>query len=284
MVFDKVKESTSSVDVEIVSISQKSELKTLVEYLKPHETHALFLIGNFMHSTCESTIYVAKRKGVLVGVCGCYPTFQSCSIFSEDVLATESFAKIVLRNHPCVKTVLGMADVVKPAYDVFVASGKKSTRDPELLFLELSMQNFVPHVFSEGIIRQIRKDDVDRVARLQRLIDNVSADAPLTDEEKSRVLANPMTFCLEVSGKIVAVASSNGLAIQVFQILGVATDPEYRRRGYAKSLCSHLISVMKEQGATKAIVFTGKENIAALQCYSRLGFQLTDRYYCPWFE
>jgi ribosomal protein S18 acetylase RimI-like enzyme len=66
-----------------------------------------------------------------------------------------------------------------------------------------------------------------------------------------------------MEGKVVSIASSNGLAIKAFQILGVSTDPDYQRKGYAKAVCSFLISHMQEKGATKAVIFTGEENIAA---------------------
>jgi hypothetical protein len=41
---------------------------------------------------------------------------------------------------------------------------------------------------------------------------------------------------------------------------------------------------MQKKGAEKAVIFTGKENIAARKCYLDLGFQITDGYYVGLFE
>lgn len=267
-----------------VDIEQKSTRMELIEYLTPHESHALFLLGNLFNPTCASVMYIAKKHGRIVGVCGYYPTFQSCSIFSEDTEATRIFAQVMLKEYPSLKAVLGMADIVKPVYDACVVAGKRSMCDPENLFLELKTDSFVPRIATDGTVRSIRKNDVEQVARLQRLIHGVPLEDPLTDEEKARVFVDPMTVCYEIDGKIVAVASTNGLAITCFQILGVATHPAYRRRGYAKAVCSYLICAMKQLGGSTAIIFTGKDNEAALQCYYSLGFRATDRYYAPWFE
>jgi predicted GNAT family acetyltransferase len=273
-------------DVKIceIDVSPEEVRMKLIDYLKPHETQALFILGNLVNHFYPSSLYVAQREEKIVGICGYWPLFQACSIFCRHAEVSRMFAQTILKHHPSVRTVLGMADMVKPAYDEFIAAGEQSLRDPENLFFELSTENFFPYISSEGILRKITENDVDAVARLQRLINKIPLEAPLTEDERRRVQMSPMTVCLEVDGKIVAVASTNGLAIQAFQILGVATDPSYRRRGYAKAVCSFLICAMRELGGRTAILFTGKENVAALHCYLSMGFHITDRYYAPWFK
>ncbi len=273
-------------DIKIIEedVADEQFRSELIDYLKPHETKALFLLGNILNHYDASALYVARKNGKIVAVCGYYAPFQSCSIFSEDHSATQALAHIMLKNHPSVRTTLGMADIVKPAYDEFIAAGRQSIRDPEVLFFELTTEDFVPFIPSNGVVRRMTENDVDAVARLLRLLHQAPMEAPLTEEEKIRVRASPNTGCLEVDGNIVAVASTNGLAFQAFQILGVATDPAYRRRGCAKAVCSYLICSMREQGGKQAIIFTEKENSAAINCYLSLGFRITDRYYAPWFN
>ena len=125
---------------------------------------------------------------------------------------------------------------------------------------------------------------MDAAVRLHRLIHSISTEQPITEEERAKIRLSSVTFCMEINEKIVAIASSNGLAISAFQILGVATDPAFRRKGYAKAVCSHLIRHMEQWGAARAIIFTGEENIAARKCYLDLGFQITDRYYAAIFQ
>jgi predicted GNAT family acetyltransferase len=174
--------------------------------------------------------------------------------------------------------------MVKPAYEEFISQGRISTADPEGIFFELAMRDFTPFTSPDAVIRPITEHDVDEAARLTRLIHLLPFEDPITEEERLKVKACEIIFCLEIEGKIVAVASSNGLAIKAFQILGVATHPDFQRKGYAKAVCSHLIRYMQTKGATKAIIFTGEENVAARKCYLDLGFRITDRYYVGIFQ
>ncbi len=264
--------------------NQESARKELIAYLAPHEAQALFLLGNLQSHFQPAFIYIAKENNRIVGVCGYYPTFQSCTIFSESSEASRAFARIVLKEHSSVNALLGMSKMIEPAYAEFVASGRKPINPPEMDFFELVMEHFKPFSLPKVSIRPVADKDVDTVARLQRLIHHVTMDAPITEEERIKVRACDASFCLEVDGKIVAVATSNGLAIHAFQFLGVATDPVYQRRGYAKALCSHLIQFMQKKGAQKVVIFTGRENIAARKCYLDLGFEMTDGYYVGLFE
>ena len=261
-----------------LDINQESVRQDLIAYLKPHETQALFLLGNLQSHFQPSFVYVAKENNRMVGVCGYYPTFQSCTIFSESAEASRAFARVVLKKHS-VNALLGMACMVRPAYDEFVAQGREPTNAPEKLFFELSLKNFKPYLSQDGTIHPITEQDVDSVALLHRLIHHIPTDQPVTEEERVKVRAYFITFCLEIDGKIAAAASSNGLAIEAFQILGVATDLAFQRRGYAKTVCSQLILYMQKHGGKKAVLFTDDENGAAKKCYLDLGFQITDRYY-----
>ena len=253
-----------------VDTGKKQVCQDLIAYLAPHEIHALFLLGNLQRHFHPAFTYIAKENNRIVGVCGYYPSFQSCTIFSESSEASRAFARTVLKEHSSVKALLGMSKMTEPAYAEFVALGCKPINPPETDFFELALKNFKPFSLPGISIRSVTDQDIDSVARLHRLIHHAAMDAPITEEERARVRANDVSFCLEADGKIITVADSNGLATHAFQILGVATDPAYQRRGYAKALCSHLIQFMQKKGAEKAVIFTGKENIAARKCYQDL--------------
>ena len=255
----------------------------MIDYLRPHEPKALFLLGNAINHCNPSALYAARKAGKIIGICGYYSLFQACSIFSEDRDAARALGQMVLQNHPSVKTLLGMAEIIKPIHDDFIASGRCPTHDPEFLFFELETEGFKPLISQDGVVRRMEEGDVESVARLNRLIHQLPMDSPVTAEERAQVAASPMTMCYEIEGQIVAVASSNGLAFHAFQVLGVATHPSYRCRGYAKSVCSALICTMRERGADTAILFTDKNNTAAIKCYLDLGFRITDRYYVSRF-
>ena len=75
----------------------------------------------------------------------------------------------------------------------------------------------------------------------------------------------------EIDG-IVAGRASLGSIDGVAELYAVVTDPPYRRRGVAATLCSALISRHFEDGG--ALVFLDAENEGAVALYRRLGFTL----------
>jgi hypothetical protein len=255
----------------------------LIDYLAQDEAKALFLIGNLVSNFQPSFVYVARQNALIVGVCGYYPTFKSCSIYAETDEASRILAKKVIPLHS-IQALLGMKTMILPAYDEFLKQGMKSIVNPEHVFFELDIKNFKPYFTQDGKIVPIQKNDIDDAVKLQRQIHNIPKDNPITEEDRIKVVKCDVKFGLKIDDKLVSVATSNGLAIKAFQILGVATDTNYQRRGYAKAVCSHLISYMKDKGADKAIIFSGEDNIAAKKCYLDLGFQIVDKYYFAIFE
>ncbi len=266
-----------------VAPKNKKYRNELIEYLAKDEAKALFLIGNLVSNFQPSFVYVARQNARIVGVCGYYPTFKSYSIYAETDHASRELAKKVIPIHS-ISALLGMKQMILPAYDEFSKQGMKSIANPEHVFFELDMKNFKPYFTQDGQIVPIEKNDIDEAVRLQRQIHNISKENPITEEDRIKVVTCRVKFGLKINGKLVSIATSNGLAIKAFQILGVATDSNSQKKGYAKAVCSHLISYMKEKGANKAIIFTGEDNIAAKKCYLDLGFQIVDKYYFAIFD
>lgn len=272
--------------MDIIPIDSESadERQKLIAFLAPHESQALFLLGNLLNPKQPSYLYKSVEGSTITGVCGFYPTFRSCNLFSTNDKASEALAKYVFVHHDPI-SLLGMATMVKPAYRALLALGKIPTGQPEYLFFELDLeQEFIPHAQSRGIIRPIKEEDLEAVIHLHRYLHGISQDLAIREDEVAQVRAYPVLLCLELEGRLVAVASSNGMALTTFQILGVVTDPAFRNQGFAKAICSQLISFMKAQGAKKAILFTQQDNTAAIKCYQDLGFRITDKYFVAQFQ
>jgi ribosomal protein S18 acetylase RimI-like enzyme len=271
-------------DILPVNAEDKVERQKIIAFLSQHESQTLFLLGNFLNPTQPSYLYKSIEEGILTGVCGYYPTFRSSSLFATNAEAGKALALHVFAQHTSL-SLLGMAKVVEPAYIALVASGKNPVGSPDYPFFELDIEHqFIPHKASKGTIRLMRETDVESVVRLNRYLHHLPQDPPYTEEEIAQVRAFNILFCLEVEGRVVAIAASNGLAITVFQILGVVTDPAFQNQGFAKAICSHLISFMRAQGAKKAVLFTKDDNAPAIKCYQDLGFRITDRFYVAQFQ
>ena len=65
---------------------------------------------------------------------------------------------------------------------------------------------------------------------------------------------------------------------RIFQIGGVWTPPELRRRGHARRVVAGQIRALAERGYLQAILFTGQSNLPAQRAYEALGFERLGEY------
>ena len=88
-----------------------------------------------------------------------------------------------------------------------------------------------------------------------------------------RIITDGTAWVLEVDGVPVAMTDFNAILTEVVQVGGVYTPPENRSRGYARCAVAASLLDAQETGATRAILFTGEQNIAAQKAYTALGFR-----------
>lgn len=77
---------------------------------------------------------------------------------------------------------------------------------------------------------------------------------------------------LEQGVEIVAASSFNATVDSFAQIGGVWTSHQHRSLGYARACVAGSLMIAAREEFTDAILFTGYDNIAAIKCYSALGF------------
>ncbi len=266
-------------EIEEVNVLDPKKNQIIFEYLLPYEKYSLFLLGNLSDRNIQSHYYVAKEKDKIIGVCAYYPLFKSFSLYTEDRDTIKPFVSLIHNNYE-INTLLAYGDIGKQALDELLKLGYKTVNASRNQFMELNIKDFKFSHLNEGEIRNIEKNDVDQVVILFRHLHNEDITKPIREDERKKVELSKVKFCLKVDSKVVATAISNGLCVTTFQVLGVVTDPSYRKRGFAKAICSHLIKYMQDNEKAKhAIIFTGYENIAAQKCYSALGFTKTGDYY-----
>ena len=250
----------------------------LTSYLAPHEAHALFILGNLNQRFPGSHMYVAQAGDTWVGVAGYYAGPRSLIPFSEEPEAVRALVRHVAARHPDVQWLNGIDYAAGPAYEELLVLGFRPDNDPHQVFMELEREP--ARQAHEELARPMREGDHERVARLLRQIQNVIApDAPITEEELNKVRRNPLRHIVEVDGRVVSTASTNGIGINAFQVLGVVTDGEHRRRGYARAVCAALIRAMAREGGARCVLFSGRGHTPAIRCYESLGFRTTGSYY-----
>jgi uncharacterized protein len=79
-------------------------------------------------------------------------------------------------------------------------------------------------------------------------------------------------WVLETDDMPVATSAFNAVLPDMVQVGSVYTPPEFRNRGYARSVVAGSLIEAMEHGVKRAILFTGTEMTAAIRCYQSLGF------------
>jgi ribosomal protein S18 acetylase RimI-like enzyme len=252
----------------------------LFAFLAPHESYGLFILGNLNTRFPGTHLYAAVEGERWLGVAGYYDGPRSLIPFTLDVAVATALAEQVLAVHPTPEWLLGAAFAAEPALAVLVQRGFTVLNHPRHVFMEapLGQTLALPRSPHEEHVRLMRPGDGESVARLLRVLRDPTNQASVTLEESARAEANPLRVVLEVDGRIVATAGTNGIGIRAFQILGVVTDPAYRRRGFARAVCTALIRRLHEQGARHSVLFTDVTNLAAQRCYAEIGFAYTGNF------
>jgi RimJ/RimL family protein N-acetyltransferase len=100
----------------------------------------------------------------------------------------------------------------------------------------------------------------------------------LSDDQLLRVfldkVEHKIIWGFFIEDKLVSIADLNAKALDLGQVGGVYTVPQYRQKGYSKSVMQQLLSDAKNLHAIrKLMIFTGMNNLPAQRLYESLGVQ-----------
>lgn len=248
----------------------------LFAFLRPHEAECLLITGNLKNRFPGTHLYAAGRRGEWLGVGGYYEEPQAVVLGAAGDETARALAAELARRHPDLQSLCAPAGPADAACRVLAGMGWTCVGDPRYLLMELD--ELPPPQRFEDRVRPIRLGDHLRVVKLLRWIHDRPQEAPVTERELRAVQMNPLCLVLDDGSGAVATAQTNGMGIEAFQVLGVATDPERRNRGYARAVCASLVRAMWSRGARRAVLFMKRDNSAALECYRNLGFQVQGEY------
>ncbi|HTL51877.1 MAG TPA: GNAT family N-acetyltransferase [Planctomycetota bacterium] len=249
-------------------------------FVAPQEPYGLFLLGN-LNAQVPGTHFYGLREGAAWRVIGAhYEGPRSIVPFAlpgtEPALLGE-FGREISSRHPDFDWLLGMDSTARPMLDVLVSRGYAVLNDPVQVFMEMrGLPAVQPH---EEFAKLARPGDLEATVRLLRYLRGQTDDgSPITAGERAQFEINKDRMVLEREGRVVSTAASNGVGIAACQVLGVATAPEERGKGYAGATVAALMRHMAKQGAKHTILFTRHDNRPAIRCYEKLGYKITGDY------
>lgn len=249
----------------------------LFAFLRPHEAECLFITGNLKSRFPGTHLYAAGRGVQWLGVGGYYEEPRAVVLGAAGDETARALAAELARRHPDLQSLCAPAGPADAACRVLAGMGWTCAGDPRCVLMGLD--EVPPPQRFEDRVRPVRLGDHIRVVKLLRQIHDRPREAPVTERELRAVLMNPLCLVLDDGSGAVATAQTNGMGIDAFQVLGVATDPECRNRGYARAVCASLVRAMWDRGARRAVLFTKRDNPAALKCYRNLGFHVLGEYW-----
>lgn len=99
------------------------------------------------------------------------------------------------------------------------------------------------------------------------------------DYDKHNILDYIETVILVYKDKIpVACGAFKKYSQNSVEIKRIFVDVDYRRKGFSKLIMKELESWAFDKGYKKAILETGKQQIAAIQLYQSSGYTITENY------
>lgn len=119
------------------------------------------------------------------------------------------------------------------------------------------------------IVKRCIAEDIEQIYN----IEEKSFSDPLKKETILKDLGRESYYCYGLyDGDLKAFISFEKVFDEA-QIISVATNPSYRRMGYAKALFEKVCEMVKAEGICLFTLEVRKNNTAAITLYERLGFK-----------
>jgi hypothetical protein len=255
-----------------------------LNFLKKYENYSLFLLSNFESygPNLTQTPYSGNFKliyfqGEVVAV---FCLTLKGNLLIETVLREpiyDSVLEACLQEPIPLKRLVGDWDFCGPFWEYLKAKKliqKELFTSKEVLYnVDVQKQNFLP----QSNARLLTEDDY---AHWKPLRLDYFSEQGLANELNDEQMLD--LFLYKIKKKIiwgffqdnilVSIADLNAKTLDLGQVGGVYTVPEFRRKGYSKSVMQQLLSDVRNlHDIRKIIIFTGETNFAAQKMYSALG-------------
>lgn len=123
-------------------------------------------------------------------------------------------------------------------------------------------------------IREMKEQDIPFLARIEEAI----FSQPWSEQAFLAALSDPNAFflvaCEETSEQPLSYVGMY-VAADEGEITNVATDPAFRRKGFAEAVLLQMKKTGEEKGLTHLVLETRKSNAAAIALYEKTGFVIT---------
>lgn len=260
----------------------------LEAFLLPRIESSMFLLGNMRMAGLvdngrflEGSYVAAFEDGQISGVVAHF--WNGNLVLQAPVHLQKLWPVAVAASKHPIEGILGPAEQVGAVFQALaIRPADVQLDEPEKLY-SLPLDELIePSDLRAGKLRgrRIERRDLDLVTkwRVGYSLETLGeTDTPQLYERcrasVERSLDQGRTWVLEDEGQPVACSSFNTATREAVQVGGVWTPPEWRRRGYGRSVVAASLQDARAEGAKTAILFTGIDNVPAQRAYEALGFR-----------
>ncbi len=274
------------IDLRILQSSDEAQLEA---FLLPRIESSMFLLGNMRMGGLEDngrylqgTYAAAFEQGQIIGVVAHYWNDNLILQAPLDLVGRLVETAASASSRPVYGLLGTKAQVETAAKHLNFPKTTVKLDDSEKLY-SLQLKNLIaPSKLATGQWRgrrvQIRDLELITHWRLGYAVETMGeTDSP---ELRERLRENIKKYqklnriwILEDEGQPVAMSAFNATSKEAVQVGGVWTPPEFRSKGYGRSVVATSLSDARDDGVETAVLFTGEDNIPAQKAYEALGFR-----------
>jgi predicted GNAT family acetyltransferase len=248
------------VTLKIVALDENSE-KTFWNHVNQDPLHYYFFIVDWQQRRDQTEILLAMETDKVEGMALLYTDYIVQLRGGRN--AVESLVKHVNLDQIELQAPMDCEDIILRKYQPLSPRSKH-----ELVLMRLSKGDETLQ-FTEMPVR-LGVEDAERVVEIMAEADR-EWWSELTSETQRKALETGFWLGVKQEGKLVSVGGTRFFDL-VSNISTVATDEQYRNRGYATSIVSGLVQEIFKHSPT-AIIHVMRDNGPAVKAYSKVGFK-----------
>ena len=233
----------------------------LMEYLKHESEINLFIIGDIENygydSDFQSLWGEFNNDGKIIAVLLKY--HQSLIFYSRDDFDLDGFCCLI--STLSFTQISGKQNVIEKFSSKF---DFKKTRN--MYFCKLDNDHNLKAIDDSYGIKKLEVHNVEGIFKLHKSIDEFETQQIAVMKSS---LESGRGYYVEIDGEIISAAQTTAENSASAMIVGVCTQPRYRKTGYASSCVSSVCKSVLDEGKTLCLYYNNPE---AGKIYKRLGF------------
>jgi GNAT superfamily N-acetyltransferase len=279
-----------------IRLLKRQDIRILEEYLSPHKVECMFICSNLAAAGIEYKSadfqgeyfgYFAKADGHLERLLGIIVHYWNGNVMMH-AEGNEVLEKLILHfKNNISRSVAGvLGPDVQAEYVIknlglsersFSMNSNEELYEINLQALnDFNMPSDMKIVAAQGISKNILIDwmksyDIEALGALN----DETLKKKVLEHWNLRLQKND-SWILLLNGTPVALSAFNARIADMVQVGPVWTPPEYRNKGFARTLLAYTLCQEKLKGTKQAILFT--DNPAAIKVYLAIGFKKIGNY------